>query len=164
MDRELLLGLQFVLREADRDADCQLVVIQGIDSPFCTADDIASWVQSDSNWELRLFQETLQVLETIRPVTVARDDGGFGDDGLELALACDLVLAADGPSISTPKLGWAVAPGAGNNAKLAGLCAKLPSFDTELMAALTRPPVQSSVAAPHTVGDLTADLGVLHAA
>lgn len=72
--------------------------------------------------------ETVQALRTAvdsiaqlpMPVIAAIHGAAFGG-GLELALACDIRLAADDAQMGLTEVGWGIIPGAGGCARLAAL-------------------------------------------
>ncbi len=112
------------LREVDSDAECQAVVLVGIDAPIASAD------------MSELHQEVFSELEALRPVTIALDGDCSGQDGLDLTLACDLVIAANRLGTGMAKISWAMTPNVKDKTKLAKMATGLPDIEEELMASV----------------------------
>jgi len=69
----------------------------------------------------RAMQQAYAALEASPLVSIAEIGGAAMGGGLELALACDLRLAADGARLGLPEAGLGLIPGAGGTQRLARL-------------------------------------------
>jgi len=117
-------GLLEALKDADGDAECQAVVLVGLDARIDPSD------------VPELYQDTFFAIEALRPVTIALDGGGTVQDGPDLTLACDLVIAANRLGTGMAKISWAMTPNVTDKTKLTKMAAGLPAIESELMAAL----------------------------
>ena len=96
LDRELSQELNDAVREVNVDRDCRIMVLTGAGNTFCAGDDIKEfndWKREDVIWQVRLYQETVTLIENLVPVTIAAVDGICTGGGLELTLASDFVVA-----------------------------------------------------------------------
>ena len=96
LDRALSAELNRAVREIRDDRDCRVVVLRGAGDTFCAGDDITefnTWTPDDPYWQVRKYQETVQMIEDLTPITIAAVDGVCTGGGLELTLVCDFVVA-----------------------------------------------------------------------
>jgi len=73
----------------------------------------------DAYWQIRLYQETAQILEDLDAITVAKVDGVCTGGGLELTLVCDFVVATEDSRWGMPEIDWGITPGWGGTSRLA---------------------------------------------
>ena len=101
------------------DPQVRAVVLTGTGRAFCAGSDIAELDQYATPWEFGQRQDYGDVLRTLRKPVIAAVNGYALGGGLELALACDIRLAAETASFAAPeiKLGWI--GGSGQSALLA---------------------------------------------
>ncbi|MFN4088215.1 MAG: enoyl-CoA hydratase/isomerase family protein [Alphaproteobacteria bacterium] len=69
-----------------------------------------------------LFQHLFRRIETLPVATVAEIGGSDMGGGLELALACDLRIAADDAWLGLPEVTIGLVPGTGGTRRLSRLC------------------------------------------
>ncbi len=122
LDRELSQELNDAVKEVNVDRECRVMVLRGAGNTFCAGDDIKefnNWTNEDLRWQVRLYQETVSLIEDLIPVTVAVVDGVCTGGGLELTLASDFVLATPRSRWGMPEINWDITPGWGGTAKLA---------------------------------------------
>ena len=95
LDRQLSDELNDALRSVQRDRDCRILVLTGAGGTFCAGDDIKEFMDwkfddvqrgHDAYWQIRLYQETAQILEDLDAITIAKVDGVCTGGGLELTL------------------------------------------------------------------------------
>ncbi|MEK6720739.1 MAG: enoyl-CoA hydratase/isomerase family protein [Chloroflexota bacterium] len=113
---ELVDALSGAIAEAGRNADIRVVVIAGAGRAFCSGFDLAEEVEHAIEgpvaWRELLAADvaaTLGVLDCPKPV-IAQLHGYALAGGLELAMACDLVVAAEGTRLGEPEIRYGSAP------------------------------------------------------
>lgn len=114
-------GLLAALRDAFRGLGARAVVLTGSGRAFCTGADLKARAAMDTE-QWRAHHETLRdafaaVRECPLP-TVAAVEGFALAGGLELALACDLVVAARDALLGLPETTRGIMPGAGGTKAL----------------------------------------------
>ena len=106
LDKELSKELNLAMKEIDTDRECRVVILTGAGETFCAGDDIkgfATFEPEDVLWEIRMYQQTANLIDNLVPVTIAAVDGVCTGGGLELTLVCDFVVASRPcPRVSSP--------------------------------------------------------------
>ncbi|MFI6350149.1 enoyl-CoA hydratase/isomerase family protein [Streptomyces sp. NPDC050560] len=107
------------VREANADDAVRAVVVTGAGRAFCAGSDIAGLDGYATAWEFGERTDYGDILRTLKKPAVAAVNGHALGGGLELALSCDIRLAAVGATFAAPeiKLGWI--GGSGQSALLA---------------------------------------------
>src|SRR4051794_32430901 len=121
LDDELSLELNQVVRAVDADRECRVLILCGAGDTFCAGDDIKgfrTWDADEPYWQVRLYQETAQLIEDLTPVTIAAVDGVCCGGGLELTLVCDFVIATERSRWGMPEIDWDITPGWGGLSRL----------------------------------------------
>ncbi len=110
--------------DAKQDSDLRAVVLTGVGRAFCAGADLKerramtlpeTWAFLD---ELNTLANTIAALP--RPVIAAINGAAFGG-GLELALACDLRIAADSAELGLTEVRLGIIPGVGGTQRLSRL-------------------------------------------
>lgn len=92
----------------DRDVGC--VILRGAGRSFCAGHDLDDLAAGDA-LETRHFEaETVDRLEALPMPTIARIQGHCLTGGLELALGCDLLVAADDARLGDTHGKWGLVP------------------------------------------------------
>lgn len=99
MNPELRRDLSDALREADADPDVQVVILTGAGPVFCAGMDLKSFAAGGDMSALTWFYH-----EGISKPTIAALNGPAVAGGFELALACDLMVAADTARVGIPEV------------------------------------------------------------
>ena len=92
LDRELSAELNAAVKEISVDRECRVVILRGAGDTFCAGDDIKEfndWEPTDFIWQVRMYQETVTMIDNLVPVTIAAVDGVCTGGELELTLVCD---------------------------------------------------------------------------
>jgi enoyl-CoA hydratase/carnithine racemase len=111
---EWIEDLHSVLDELERHDELRAVILFGNGSSFSTGIDLKalSIGEIQIGW-FRRWEEAMRRLETMQPVTIARIHGYALGGGLQVALACDLRVAAEGARLGLPAVMEALIPGTG---------------------------------------------------
>ncbi|GMA90455.1 enoyl-CoA hydratase/isomerase family protein [Homoserinibacter gongjuensis] len=109
--------------EEARGARTDVVTITGAGGYFCAGADIASYTTPRARLaELEAFtraaRNLCRAIETLDAVTVAAVDGPCLGGGFEIALACDLIIAADTARFGLPETRLGLIPGWGGTQRL----------------------------------------------
>jgi len=130
IDDQLITALNGVLDRLSGEADWQVLHIRSTQKVFAAGADldlIRSWKDAPSPGRaLSAYVERLQALyqriEQLPQVTFCEIAGAAMGGGYELALACDLRLAADEAKIGLPEVGIGLIPGACWTQRLTRIC------------------------------------------
>lgn len=119
---KMLRELQDVLRDAAENGALRVVILTGAgERAFCAGADLkerAGMSPQQVRQTVSLIRETIQaVAELPQPVLAAVNGVAFGG-GTELALACDIRLAAEEAQFGLTETSWAIIPGAGGTQRL----------------------------------------------
>jgi len=139
LDRELSAELNAAVKQINVDRDCRVVVFRGAGDTFCAGDDIKefnAWKPEDGYWQVRLYQETVNVIEDLVPITIAAVDGVCTGGGLELTLVCDFVVATDRSRWGMPEINWDITPGWGGTSRLGKFAGRRKTKEWNLIGGL----------------------------
>ena len=139
LDRALSAELNRAVRQVRDDRDCRILILRGAGNTFCAGDDIAefnTWSADDPYWQVRLYQETVQVIEDLTAITIAAVDGACTGGGLELTLVCDFVIATDRSRWGMPEIDWDITPGWGGTSRLPRFAGRRKAKEWNLIGAL----------------------------
>src|SRR5262249_24174199 len=98
-----------------------IMILRGAGDTFCAGDDVREfneWSTDDGYWQVRLYQETVQIIENLTALTIAAGDGMCVGGGRELTLGCDLGVATERSGWGMPELDWDITPGWGGISRL----------------------------------------------
>jgi enoyl-CoA hydratase/carnithine racemase len=122
LSRATLLALGRLAREASENDSIRAVVVTGEgDRAFCAGADLKerqAMSEADVRVQLALYRSELAVLDDCPKPVVAAINGAAIGGGLELALACDLRVAAAHAVLALPETSLAIIPGAGGTQRL----------------------------------------------
>jgi len=122
LNREVLEGLARILRDVRHDASVRVLIVTGAgDRAFVAGADIAAMSEMsvvEGQEFMRLGHRVMQTFEDL-PIPVIAAVNGFAlGGGLELALACDLILASDKARFGQPEINLGIIPGFGGTQRL----------------------------------------------
>ena len=112
--------LRRVFEELDADDDVRFVVLAGAGGTFTSGGDIAGFLTT-STWDVSRLAHDVAAPERCTKPVIAKLEGYVLGVGLELALACDFRLAAEGTRLGFPEVTIGMIPGSGGTQRLARL-------------------------------------------
>jgi enoyl-CoA hydratase/carnithine racemase len=122
LDRRIVGELVEVLKEIEGPGETRVMILTGAgEKAFCSGVDLKERSEMDGaerwahNRALNAFTERLARLQT--PTIAAMNGLAFGG-GLEITLACDFRIAAEGARFALPEVGIGIVPGAGGTQRL----------------------------------------------
>jgi enoyl-CoA hydratase/carnithine racemase len=124
----LARGLSRALEAAAADPEVRVLHLRSELRSFCAGADLAEMRSrlpdrvDDQIAAVRELQQLLFRLEALPLATLAEVGGAALGGGLELALACDLRVAAAEARMGLPEVGLGLVPGAGGTQRLTALC------------------------------------------
>lgn len=130
LNDELIARLDAVLDEVTADAEVAVLQLRSDQKTFCAGADLAQMHSCFTSAEgpdlmiemVRRMQRLFQRLETAPLVTLAEVGGAAMGGGLELALSCDLRVAAAEAKLGLPEALLGLLPAGGGTQRLTRLC------------------------------------------
>jgi enoyl-CoA hydratase len=123
---EMLIALEAFVRELENDTDVRVVIVSGAgERAFSVGADINTWavlepIEMWRRW-VRDGHRVFDALARLRQPTIAALNGYTFGGGLELALACDIRIAAEGIELGSPEVKIGTVPGWGGTQRLTRL-------------------------------------------
>lgn len=123
LDETALAGLDQLLARVRDDGGVRALVLTGAGKTFCVGLDLDLLGRAFDDHDYFLdvvgrFHALLRRIETLPVPVVAAVNGTTRAGGLELMLACDLVLVADEARVADHHLHFGILPGGGATARL----------------------------------------------
>lgn len=120
--RELIDELELVFSDIADDQEVAIAIITGTEKAFVAGADIKEIAQLSTPLEayrhVARFHEVFDKIEELPKPVIAAVAGFALGGGCELALACDLRIAADNASFGLPEIKLGVIPGGGGTQRL----------------------------------------------
>ncbi|RLC99811.1 MAG: enoyl-CoA hydratase [Chloroflexi bacterium] len=119
LNYQLLTEITEALEHFDRNKDIGAMVITGNQKAFAAGADITNMVDcSSEEIQNSPFIPAFEGILGIRKPVIAAVSGYCLGGGLELALACDLIIASETASFGQPEITLGIIPGAGGTQRL----------------------------------------------
>lgn len=137
LSNDVLAELARALGQADVDDDVRAVVLAGSEKVFASGADLRDLARMDAS-EL-YFGERFRAWDAIRATRtplVAAVSGFCLGGGLELAMSCDVVVAAEGAKLGLPETSLGLIPGAGGTQRLVRAIGKAKAMEVILAGRL----------------------------
>jgi len=132
----LMDALGQALLDFDGDEAIGAIVITGSDKAFAAGADIAvmsDWTYMDV-YRDQFITRNWETIRKVRKPVIAAVAGYAMGGGCELALACDIVIAAESAQFALPEIKLAMLPGAGGTQRLPRAIGKAKAMDMCLSA------------------------------
>jgi cyclohex-1-ene-1-carboxyl-CoA hydratase len=132
----LMDALGSALLAFDADPAIGAIVITGSDKAFAAGADIAAmadWTYMDV-YQGNFITRNWETIRRVRKPVIAAVAGFAMGGGCELALACDIIVAAESAQFALPEIKLAVLPGAGGTQRLPRAIGKAKAMDMCLSA------------------------------
>ncbi len=132
----LMSELGDALAKADRDDAIGAIVLTGSERAFAAGADIdamKSWTYMDV-YKTGYITRNWEAMKSVRKPVIAAVAGYALCGGCELALMCDIVIAADTAKFGQPEIKIGVIPGAGGTQRLPRAVGKAKAMDMILTA------------------------------
>ncbi|CAM3891132.1 enoyl-CoA hydratase/isomerase family protein [Nocardioides zeicaulis] len=121
LDNAMVASLQAQIDFLAHRDDVRLVVVRGTGGTFCAGADIADWATPSNATAAKQSisgNRAFDALAALPQPSIAVLEGTTVGGGLELAMACDLRVAADNAVIGLPELGLGNLPSWGGTARI----------------------------------------------
>lgn len=131
LDDALMDALGAALLACDANADIGAIVITGNDKAFAAGADIAAmadWTYMDV-YQADFITRNWETIRRVRKPVIAAVAGFAMGGGCELAMACDLIIAAESARFALPEIKLAMLPGAGGTQRLPRAIGKAKAMD-----------------------------------
>lgn len=159
IDDEMIAALHRRLDELSESDGFQVLHIRSAQKTFAAGADLAlirSWKDAPSpagalGAYIDRLQGVYRRIEALPQVSLAEIGGAAMGGGYELALSCDLRIAAEEAKIGLPEVGIGLLPGAGGTQRLTRLCGR----GVAARVILTAEPVDGRTAAALGMADIS---------
>ena len=114
LDEDVLQELRDTFVELDDDEDVKVIILTGVKRAFVAGADISvmqKMTPEEAQAYSRLGQSVFDCIEQVRPVTIAAVNGFALGGGCELAMSCDIRVAAASAKLAIPETSLGVFPG-----------------------------------------------------
>ncbi|MCF6411107.1 enoyl-CoA hydratase-related protein [Pseudalkalibacillus salsuginis] len=130
LNRKMVAEILQTMEEWDRADDVSVMIVTGNEKVFAAGADIAEMAEDDSiSLELlNQFTEWDRLAWVKKPIIAAVNGYCLGG-AFELALSCDLIVAAENAQFGFPEVNLGVMPGAGGTVRLTKLMGRAKALE-----------------------------------
>jgi enoyl-CoA hydratase len=134
LNAELLGELCDALAEAEANDKVRCIVITGSDKAFAAGADVTEMAEKDfvEVFTMDLFSKEMEAIQRIRKPMIAAVSGFALGGGCELAMMCDIIIAADTAKFGQPEINLGVIAGIGGTQRLTRVVGKAKSMEMHL--------------------------------
>ncbi|MFV0626002.1 MAG: enoyl-CoA hydratase/isomerase family protein [Alphaproteobacteria bacterium] len=120
LDFEMLASVVWQIKNWEQDENIKAIVLQGNDKFFVSGIDINELIAEANQSESKIFdmQKCIERIANSQKPVIAAVSGAALGIGLELALACDFILAADNAVFACPEASLSFIPAFGGIQRL----------------------------------------------
>ena len=127
LNQEVLDELTTAFQELDKDENVRVIILSGEGKAFVAGADIKGMLSMNAT-EARQFSETghtlMGIMEKMGKPIIAAINGFALGGGMELAMGCDFIFAAEDAKFGQPEINLGVIPGFGGTQRLSRLIGK----------------------------------------
>src|SRR6185436_8306520 len=138
INEEVRTQLPAALRAADADPVVRVIVVNGAgERAFCAGADIKGFIEAPTPAKFRqarLQGHWIDAFDATKKPLIASIHGYCLGGGLEIALGCDIRIAADDATFALPEVSRGTLPGAGGTQRLARMVGLGRALDIALSA------------------------------
>ncbi len=133
LNAQVIGEIEAALSDFDADDEISAMVITGSDKAFAAGADIKEMLEKDfaTAFATDFIAPWQKIAEHTKPVIAAVAGYALGG-GCELAMMCDLILAADNAKFGQPEINLGTIPGAGGTQRLARAVGKSKAMEMVL--------------------------------
>ncbi|AEB94394.1 3-hydroxypropionyl-CoA dehydratase [Metallosphaera cuprina] len=127
LNSKLLEELNRAVSEGESDPEVRVIIITGKGKAFCAGADITQFNQLSPTdaWRFsKRGREVMDKIESLSKPTIAMINGYALGGGLELALSCDIRIAAEEAQLGLPEINLGIYPGYGGTQRLTRIVGK----------------------------------------
>ena len=124
---EVLQELIAVFQQLDADDEVRVIILTGEGKAFVAGADIkqiASYTAPEARKFSKIGQQLMSIMEAVEKPIIAAINGFALGGGMELAMACDFIFAAEKAQFGQPEVALGVIPGFGGTQRLSRLIGK----------------------------------------
>jgi enoyl-CoA hydratase/3-hydroxyacyl-CoA dehydrogenase len=121
LNTHVLRDLEAALERVEADPELRVIVITGEGNAFVAGADIKEMVTKtplEAREFTQLGQRVFRRIEEMDAIVIAAINGFALGGGMELALACDIILASEKARVGLPEVGLGIHPGFGGTQRL----------------------------------------------
>lgn len=133
LSEAIVESLLSAVKAAEKDDSVKAIILAGSERHFCVGMDlkIVAAKNAASAVETRWLEDIDQLRHSRKPIIAAVRGYAVGG-GFELALYCDLIIAAEDAKFSLPETGIGLIPGQGGSQRLVTMCGRAIATDLVL--------------------------------